>query len=60
MEVIREAELWEEVDRRSRERLGISGEEFARRYRAGEHSDMPAGNELGILLSLVGDAFVPE
>lgn len=52
---VTEGEVREEVDRRARQRLGISGDEFARGYREGSLPDTPAVNEIGILLSLVDD-----
>lgn len=53
VEVMTMEELWEELDRRARELLGISADEFADRYRRGELPDTPAVNQVSIFYSFV-------
>ena len=44
----------EEIDQESRERLGMSFDEFLENYRTGNLEDTPAVNELIILLRFAG------
>ncbi len=52
-------DLFAEIDRESRRRLGMSGAEFARKYRQHELPDTLAVNELGILLNCVEESVIP-
>jgi hypothetical protein len=57
VEYITLEEAWRLIDRQARESLGMSGEEFVRRYKAREIKD-PERNEvryLAILLPLIDD-----
>lgn len=47
------AELEMELDRQARAMLGISGEEFARRFHAGVLPETPAVEHLKLLLAVV-------
>ena len=55
---VSEEEILSEIDRETRRRLGMSGEEFAEAHRKGLLPDTPAVNELGIVLDSVRGAFV--
>ncbi|MGH2669185.1 MAG: hypothetical protein ACRDH5_08745 [bacterium] len=46
-------EILELIDERARYLLGITGEEFMRRYEAGELEDAPAEAPLSVLADLV-------
>lgn len=46
-------QILELIDERARYLLGISGEEFMRRYRAGELEDAPAEAPIAVLADLV-------
>jgi ribosome-binding protein aMBF1 (putative translation factor) len=52
------AELWAEIDREARRRLGLSGEEFARLYHQKALPDTLAAVELAIVLSTIDDVII--
>lgn len=52
LELTRE-QILEVIDERARYLLGISGEEFMRRYRRGELEDSPAEQPIRVLADLV-------
>ncbi len=59
VEEISVAELWAEIDRKARQHLNLSGEEFAHLYRQGVLEDIMVVAELGLLLRCIDDTFIP-